>query len=299
MENPETLPMFYAAMLTLLGLAFAVLLGFALRTISGVDRLARYARRSGLPVPTDGEGALTARTRRERIAESSAALVGIALSAAVLLTPLGRSPLFPLAVFLPLLLLTMQLSATTLALRDQLFAPPPAAPRVARMARMTTTDFVGAPRRALSLALAVLAACGAAWVVIASAKGVLPHPEVMPAVLVVSSVAVLLTITLPAFDGAVLARPQAASTPLELAWADVFRSSALNGTRLSAALFCFAALLLSASALVPSPGPSASWPLSLFVFGQIALSRIYPTAGARLPRKLFPNGIRVAAGSTA
>ncbi len=299
MENPETLPTLYAAMLTLMGLVLAILLVVALRKDSGVDRLARYARRSGLPIPTDGESALTARARREKIAESSAALVGVALSGALLLTPLGRSPLYPLAVFLPVLLLTVQLSATTLALRDQLFAPGAAAPRIARMARVTTTDYVGAPRRVLNLVLAALAVCGAAWVTIASAHGVLAHPEVVTAVLVVTSVAALITIAVPVLDAAVLARPQAASTPLELAWADVFRSSTLNGTRLSAALFCYAALLLAASALVPSPGQSASWPLSLFVFGQVALAQIYPTAGARLPRKLFPHGIRVAAGSTA
>ncbi len=299
MDNLPALPTLFAAMLAAAGLASAVLLVFSLRKNSGVGRLARYARRSELPVPADAEAALTARTRRERIVESSAALVGIALSGVVLLTPLGRSPLFPLAVFLPLVLLTVQLAGTALALRDQLFTPDARAPRVARSERVSTTDYVGKPRRVLTLLLAVLDVSVAAWVLVAWARGVIAHPEVAIAVLIVAALAALLTIAIPLVEAAVLARPQAASTPLELAWADVFRSGALNGIRLSAALMCAAALLLSASALVPSAEHSVSWPVSLFVFAQVALSRVYPIAGAPLPRKLFPNGIRVPAASIA
>lgn len=299
MSEIETMRIYFAVILIAVGVGCLVALILARRPDSGASRLRAFAERSELPVPASEESALKRRMRREKIVELSSLIVACALNGVALASPLGLSPLYPITIFLPVLLVVSLLGRTALALREQLFAPPDDEPRIARSRDVRPADYLAPPQRVITWVLAGLALALSTWAIVASTRSMTPQPEVVIAVAVVASVVVGASIAVPFLESAILSRSQRASTPLELAWDDAFRTAAMNAARLSASMLSFIALILATIALFLSSSYAASWPLTLVVIAQVILSRVYPTTGAPLPRRLFPQGIHVAAGSTA
>lgn len=289
---------YFAAVLIAVGVGCLVALILALRPDGGARRLKAYAQRAELPVPQASETALLGRMRRAKIVEMSSALAACAISGAILATPFGATALFPLTVLLPVVLVTTLLGSTALALREQLFSPTPDEPRVARAQVVRGADYLDGWQRAVTWVLAALATAGLVWVAIDCLRGVAPHPEAAPVMVAMTVVALGSVLAAPFVEAAIARRPQPAATPLELAWDDALRTSAMHATRFSAGVLCVTSVLLSSLVLLPNPGSPATWPLSLVVIAQVVLSRVYPTTGSPLPRRLFPQGIHVAAGST-
>lgn len=290
---------FSAIILVGVAIAFSVVLLVSRRASSGDRRLARFADRAGLPVPAHGAYALRVRLRQSATYEAVGALIGVAVAGAILATPIGLSPVFPLAVFLPIVGLSVALSSTIVALRRSLFIPASGTPRVARSHVVTPADYVDPFPRALLWVLSSMTVLAAGALAVAWIRGGVQWPEFAAAATLVAIIAVGLCAATPALDRAVLARPQPATSPLELAWDDAFRMATLNSLRLSATILCVVALFLVGLTWWTSPDDPLGWAPTLINVAILVLSLIYPTNGAPLRKRLFPQGIHVAAGSTA
>lgn len=292
MTDP-TLRTVFAVMLGALFIAFAVMLVLAARPRSGERPLLRYAERCGLPVPAASAGDLEARMRRRRLVEAIGALVGISLAAILFAGPLGSEPLYPLAVLFPVFLVSNLIAETVITLREQLFHPRTDTPRLARPRAVGAADYIGPAARALPWIMAALVVAMAVWTTLGAGA-----PSLHLAAALVSALAVTVCLSIPVWDRAILARSQPATTPLELAWADALRADALNAVRSAAVALCVVAATLSVSVLL-SAGDLVGWPLTLVNLAYLVVQRVYPTRGAPVPRGLFPDGIRVPAGSAA
>jgi hypothetical protein len=299
MSDIETMRQFSAILLVCVAIAVTIVLLVSRRASSGDRRLARFAERAGLPVPADGADALRARLRQSATYEAVGALVGIAAAGALLSTPIGISPVFPLAVFLPIVGLSIALSSTVVALRHSVFIPTTGTPRIARSHVVKPADYVDRVPRALVWVLSSMTLVAAGALVVAWIRVGVRWPEFALAAVAVAVIALALCAATPALDRAVLARPQAATMPLELAWDDAFRMATLNSIRRSGTILCVVALFLVGLTLWTNPDDPLGWTPALINLAMFVLSYVYPTTGAPLPRRLFPQGIHITAGSTA
>lgn len=295
-----------------LRLVFGVVLGtaivaFALAAVTAASRpgislraLGRFAERSRLPVPTASAAALEAYMRRSKIVEYVVLSVASAACLLLLLTPLGETPLYPLAVFVPVLLFATMLSATAVAVREHLFRPPLGAPRIARSRATSARDYLGTVRWVLPWTLTVGAVAAGAWAAWMLARDAAVRPEFAVTALVIAAVAILAAASLPRLDAAILGRPQPAGSELELAWDDALRLSALNACRQSVTVLSLAAVALAVVAAATSGAEDVpGWGFTLFLWTQLPLAFVYPTAGSPLRRQLHPQGIHVPLGSAA
>lgn len=290
----------FGALLALIAAGFAIAAVVGARSPAGGQRsLARFAERAGLPVPMTSVRALEDSMRRRRTTESAAIAGAAGLSGVLLLTPLGLSPMFPLAVFLPVLLVTTLVTTTSAALHERLSAPSLGMPRVARSRRTTVRDYLAAVPRTLTWVLAAGAAVGGVWVLWELVRGGVARPSLAALAIVVAALALVTSIVLPLLEGRILARPQPVGSELELAWDDALRLAALNGCRQSAAILSIAAVALAVAVAFSGDDNVAGWCFTISVMAQLPLSAVYPAAGAFLPHRLYPHGIHVPVGSTA
>ncbi|MBN9177054.1 MAG: hypothetical protein J0I43_06765 [Microbacterium sp.] len=282
----------------IVSIAFVVVLVVAARPRAGERGLLKFSERSGLPIPVASADHLRARVRRGTIADAVGGLVGIGLAGVLIATPLGTSVLFPLAVVLPVVGVSVMLAGTGAAVRHSLFTPSTGAPRIARSHVTTPADYLPTIPRVLAWVVAGAGLIAGCVLVLVWARAGVPRPEFAVAAVIVAVVALGSSAAIPALDRAILSRPQPATTPLELAWDDEFRASTLSAVRQSSTTLGVVALFLIGLALSTSSDRALGWGPVFINLAMLVLSRIYPTNGVPLPRPLFPNGIRVAAGST-
>lgn len=184
----------------------------------------------GLPAGTDD----TVATVKRRItvagrAALSGALAGTVVAAVLLyLNPSWASSSTPLLLALPLILVGMTLGGVIVTLRDSLFPQQADAPRLARPSTPVLADYVNARRRktpvVLLIAALAAAAAGTGLALTGSIAATAFANSAAGPALIVAIIAVLGAHILSA---RVLASPQPASTPLELAWDDALRANTL------------------------------------------------------------------------
>lgn len=300
MSDPSALRILFGVLLAGATVAFAVATVLsATRPTTALRALGRFADRSRLPVPAASADALKAYMRRSKVVEFAGLTVGCAVCIVLLASPLGTSPVYPIAVFAPVLLLAAMVSATVVALRERLFRPPLGSPRVARSRATTARDYLGPGRWILPWVLAGAAGAAGVWAAWMLARGAASRPEVAVIMLVIAALAVGTAIGLPRLDAAILGRPQPAGSELELAWDDALRASAVNACRQSATVLAIAAIALAVVTVVAGADGVPAWAFTLFLWAQLPIAFVYPTAGAPLRRQLHPQGIHVPLGSAA
>ncbi|EPD83572.1 hypothetical protein HMPREF1529_02954 [Microbacterium sp. oral taxon 186 str. F0373] len=265
---------------------------------AGQRALARFAERSGLPVPVESAAALEAYIRRSKLVDYIALSAAGAAAGLLLMTPLGLTTIYLLAVLVPVVIVIMIIAAWCSPLHERPFSPAQRAPRIARSRVTTVGDYLNRFPRSLTWVLMGLAiasgVCGG-W---ALATGGVARADMAAIGIVVSAVAIVTGVVLPHFEAAILRRPQPASSELELAWDDALRVTALNAGRQSAAALCIAAALITSVTVFTGVDDDAGWAASVFVLIHMGLTYVYPTQGAPIPRRLYPDGIHVPAGSS-
>lgn len=249
-------------------------------------RALRWSENADLPLqesPTADR--IIARLRRNAITDAAGAVTGIALGALVLLTPVGENPDFPITFLLPIALSVSVLFSAIVGVRAHLFDPDTCSRRVARTRALTSADYLGSPRRALWMASAIVSLCAAI-----AASWLLLHPTAsfLPSLAVASLIIGLLGASsvplVHRFERMLLERAQPASTPVELAWDDLFRVSILHSVRAaSAALGAIGAALVVAS--IAGDRFLAS---QIIVWTLIGLQLVFPTTSPVLPARLRP-----------
>lgn len=275
-------------------IASAVLLGLGIgmggRT-SALQRADRYSLRVRLPYGNDAMREAVARVLRARWVGGVCALgVGMLVSWVLVFTPLGASPMF---LFTPVTFFVagIAFSTTVVSVRERLFHPAPAAPRIARARAMTTADYLDPARRRIPAIVAAVAvvALAAAFAVRATRPGTVDDLTLGGAC-VFAGIGLVAFLALPRLERLLLSRPQPASDTLELAWDDALRAGALMSLRLSCAL---AAWFVIAQSLIATWRDSAGgWGallLQLPTWGMIGLEFLYPADGRLLPTRLYPD----------
>lgn len=211
-------------------------------------------------------------------------------------TPLSSSPQFLWIVTVLIFLGVLTASALVVTLRERLFAPSPTAARVARVQIVGIRDYLGPwLRRTPDLLLVAALIVSAALALTQIVRGV----DMLAATLSYASLAlgIVLFVGTRIMERAVLAQPQPASSTLELAWDDLFRTDTLNTLRMSAAAGMWLSLGLSATLLVVSWLAAAHDMQSvagLFPWwGVPAIQLVYLFAQGRLPSALYPDHLSV------
>lgn len=203
-----------------------------------------------------------------------------------------RALLFAERSGLPILpvMIAVVIADAFIVVRRPVFTPEPGAPRVAHVRALRAVDYLGRGRIALPWILALGAAVMTAAAVVAST--VARNTPLQLAFLlggVIGSVVALGACTaLPLLDRRILASPQRASTPVDLAWDDVVRTASMNTVRLAVSSIGLFAAACTISAYIPAHGGWSGLPFIVASWLQLALGRVLPADGRGLAADLRP-----------
>lgn len=276
------------AMLAALFVALAVSLAAIARPKKRDRAVTEFARRSGLELDNE---AVIASVRRRIVSLSVArylgALIGLTLTAVlILIVPAWRTSQMVLLIGAPLLLLGLTLGAVIVTLRDSLFTQKSDAPRLARSTVPVAADYVDTRRRlAPTIMLGVAVLLGLVGVGLAASG--------MPAgrAYLGSAAVPLLLVALCAWamgqllSRRVLARPQPASTTLELRWDDALRADTLLNLAQFVSIVCWVSVVASVYGIVQGvdlTGSVNSIVTQMFTWGMLISSLDYALRGARM-----------------
>ncbi|TFD56301.1 hypothetical protein E3T43_09455 [Cryobacterium sp. Hh7] len=243
-------------------------LGIRLAYISSAEPRRRmlhaYSRQVGLALVPGIVPELSRRLYRRERAGVVGAMIGLVVGAAALVSMGGsESPWNGLLVGV-----TMTVASTSAVILNDshaAFAPVPEAPRLARSLSPRLADYVTPLDRTFSLgflALATLGYIAVLGVIAINPERVFDDVSVRtilwPAGLLLALAAAASLLTWAA-AGALLDRGQPASTSIELAWSDAFRSTTLRSLVgipgiIAAVSTCVLFLSLSDSIYLPEPG---------------------------------------------
>jgi len=275
-----------------------------LRTDSwGVTRIQQMSMRARLPIPTwDMWHSIRHRARALLRANMWGMLGGIVVIGGLFVwTPLGAVP-SAMWIFTLTLFLVLGIASTIVTVRERLFPPAPAAPRIARATALRVRDYLPSwathlPTWLLVAAVVTCAALGAATL----GGALAPTTFVVAAILLAFSLLVSAVCRLA--ERRVLARPQPASDTLELAWDDLFRVGTFAPLRMVAAMAAWLPLGLALTglffAVVGIDQPDSARLFSLFPWYGIPILQVgYTLLDGRLPARLYPEYLRPTAAPT-
>ncbi|GAA5209304.1 hypothetical protein [Microbacterium kyungheense] len=287
---------FNIAFMAISAVVLLVLLAAMTGRASSYRRADAMSRRLRLPYGTAAtRDVIAARTRRGTTWSLATALVGLCGAAPLLMTPLGTETYFLLIAVVPCILLPTAAAHVFLNLRERLFHPAPHVPRIARLTRMRTRDYLGpAGLRAPWVLAALLVVTVVADVATRSTASESAAQTSVVAFSVVATVAVALQCARPLLDRLVLDRPQPAADTLELAWDDAFRTETLRSLALVTCQVTALALSLGVIILA-SPGTLwAALATQLPTWAVIAPQFIYLGWNGQRPLRpaLYPEWLR-------
>ncbi|WP_109209264.1 MULTISPECIES: hypothetical protein [Microbacterium] len=251
----------------------------------------RFSMRVRLPYGTEAtRESVARRLRTGSIATSLTMVVTTFALSPLLLTPVATTVTFMFIVVMVILVATGLVSAVV-SIRERLFHPAPAAPRIARPRALRTADYLGPFPRLLPWILGGIATAAVGLMVVRRAARPEDVEPAFAATAVFATIgAVAVFVAMPFIERRVLAQPQPASDTLELAWDDALRTTALGSVRLSAALTAWMALALALGAVwIGSDALFSSFAQQLPTWGVIALTFVYPSNGRRLRGDLYPD----------
>lgn len=294
--DPQTALTTNVVIVTLSGVLAGCYLAWALLPSSSERRALRWSENADLPLQESPiADRIVARLRRDAITAAAGAAVGVALCALALLSPVGKDPNFPITFLLPSMLTVSALVSAAVGVRAHLFAPDPLSRRVARPRALTSADYLGFTRRTLWLATAILSLCAVIW---ASWLLLHPAPSFTPGLAVAALVIGLLGVggvpLVNRFERALLERAQPASTPIELAWDDLFRIATLHSVRIA----CAAPGVTSAALLLAAITGDRFLASQIIVWSLLALQLVFPTTSPGLPTRLRPRLQSAPAGNS-
>lgn len=284
--DPQTALTTNIVLVALSGMLAGCFLAWALLPSRSERRALRWSENADLPLQESPiADRIVARLRQDAITAATGAAVGVALGALGLLSPVGKDPDFPITFLLPIMLTVSALVSAAVGVRAPLFAPDPLSRRVARTRALTSADYLGVTRRAIWLATAILSLCaaiGASWLLLH------PSPSFTPGLAVAALVIGLLGVSgvplVHRFERMLLERAQPASTPIELAWDDLFRISTLHSVRIA----CAAPGVISAALVVTAITGDRFLASQIIVWSLLALQLVFPTTSPGLPARLRP-----------
>ncbi|MFD4959779.1 hypothetical protein [Microbacterium sp. NPDC058389] len=271
----------------------------------GVTTIERMSVRARLPIPSwDMWRSIRGRSRALLRANMWGLLAGIVFVGGLFVwTPAGSSPFAMWLLTLTLLIGVLSIASTIVGVRERLFSPAPAAPRIARAKALQVRDYL--PTWAALLPAWLLAAAVLACALLAA----------MTSVGAIAPLSAIVAVAALAFAGLaaaacrvaehrVLAQPQPASDTLELAWDDLFRVGAFVSLRMSAAMAAWLPLGLALTGIVYAAigigEPDVSRLFSLFPWFGIPFLQVgYSLIDGRLPIRLYPEYLRPAAPAPA
>jgi len=255
----------------------------------GMRNAGQTALRAGLPFTAAATQEHIGRAIRERTRIGMwmllAAMTGYAL--VLLLTPLGAFPSAPWVLVVIIVCGVTTLTAGVHTARHPLFRPEAGAVRIARAARLRVGDYLGTTRTVLPrvlLGVGILAAGS-------TAVGATASPALrsgLPLIVGCFVVALVVTVWTALLEHRVLDRAQPASNDIELAWDDLFRTTALSSLRAGAAIASWLPVGAVAVTLLSAGAASTQTSAWLVFFGIPFLQLVYVLGAGRLRPGLCP-----------
>lgn len=274
----------------------AVPIGFLIATRKadwGDARAHETSMRARLPFCTDAvHRGVRVRLRTITRVNMWALLGAILLMGGLFLwTPLVSSSYAMWILTLVIVVAVVTTGSVVAQVRERLFSPTPAAPRIARATVMRTRDYLGAWRRLTPVVL-LGSGTAATAALLASAPGRTDggHIVATAAALVL---AFAVTGATRVAEHRILDQPQPASDTLELARDDLFRADALGSLRMSAAMTSWLPLGMAATLLLSAWLPRPETLMGLFPWWGIPLLLVlYSLGSGKLPAALHPLSAR-------
>ncbi|MBW9094033.1 hypothetical protein JNB62_10095 [Microbacterium jejuense] len=291
---------FNIAFMAIFAVVLLVLLVVMTRPASCYRRADAMSVRLRLPYGTAAtRDVVAARSRRGTTWALTAALIGLCAAVPFLATPLAREPYFLLIAVLPCIVLPTATANVVINLRERLFHPAPDVPRIARLTRMRSRDYLGSAGARVPWVLAgVLAFALVAIIAVSTAAPGRLAPSAVSAFVAAAALTLCLHAARPFLDRLVLDRPQPAADTLELAWDDAFRTETLRSLALAACQLSGIAIGMGAIAIAPTATLWAAVAMQLPTWGAIVPQFVYVGWNGRpLQPALYPDWLRAPAGS--